>query len=251
MERRSIGETSFAVIDIETTGIDAGADAIVEIACVVVRGGVETRSFGSLVDPGRRIPPRASAIHHLTDADVRGQLPLSAVEPVLAAMCGDAVLVAHNAAFDLGFLPTLAGAPSLCTLRLARHLFPELDGHANQLLRYAFATRTRDVGPSHRAMADARVTASVLDVLLRRYVEITGTDDVDALVRFAASPVHVASLPFGEHKRKPLADVPAGYLRWVIGPKTSFDADVKAAVAAELNRRRVASPLPLASGASD
>ena len=60
------------VIDIETTGIDPAADAIIEIASVdLVRGGGVTNARSTYVAPGRQIPPVASAVHHLTDEDVR------------------------------------------------------------------------------------------------------------------------------------------------------------------------------------
>ena len=60
------------VIDIETTGIDPAADAIIEIASVdMVRGGGITNAMDTLVRPGKPIPPGASAIHHIIDEDLK------------------------------------------------------------------------------------------------------------------------------------------------------------------------------------
>jgi DNA polymerase-3 subunit epsilon len=192
MEGQQLSETTFAVVDIETTGIDRKRDAIVEVACVLVRGGVEVGCFSTLVDPRRPIPARTAAIHHITDADVRGAPTIGTVAPLLASLCADAVVVAHNAGFDLGFLPLLAPRPRLCTLRLARHVCPELHGHANQFLRYALDVRIAGEAAAHRALGDARVTAAILRVLLRRFREQTGRETTAALIELAASPIRRA-----------------------------------------------------------
>ena len=68
----SIGNSAFAVIDVETTGLDPSAHAVVEVACLVIRGNEEIESFATLVNPGRPIPSEVSAIHGIRDADVAG-----------------------------------------------------------------------------------------------------------------------------------------------------------------------------------
>jgi len=88
--------TQFAVVDCETTGVEDD-DAAVEIAVVRLDDGAE---FSSLVNPGRPIPPVASAVHHLTDADVVGAPHLANLEGELRQFIGDRTLVAHNAAFE-------------------------------------------------------------------------------------------------------------------------------------------------------
>jgi DNA polymerase III epsilon subunit-like protein len=237
MPESRLNDATFVVVDVETTGTDPDRDAVVEVACSVIRGGREVRSFTSLINPGIAIPPRASAVHHLRDEDVRSEPSLADVSPVVELLARGAVVVAHNAAFDRAFLPMLADAPWLCTLRLARHCFPELDGHANQLLRYALDVRTADATAPHRALDDVRVTAGVLQVLLRRYRELDRPDTVDALLAFAAAPIPVLVLPFGEHRGKPLAKVPTSYLQWVQGRGDRFDQDIQGTIAAELARR--------------
>jgi exodeoxyribonuclease X len=250
MPESRLSEVTFAVVDVETTGTDPNCDAVVEVACSVVRGGREVRSFTSLVDPGRPIPARASAVHHLRDEDVRGEPSLAEIAPVVALLARGAVVVAHNAVFDRAFLPMLADAPWLCTLRLARHCFPEFDGHANQLLRYALDVRPAGSALAHRALDDVRVTAGVLEALLRRYRDLPRPDNIEALLAFAVAPIPLFSLPFGEHRGKPLTKVPASYLRWVQGRGDRFDDDIQGAIATELARRTgtgPASPLAEAS----
>jgi DNA polymerase III epsilon subunit family exonuclease len=241
MRDHVVDDATFAVVDVETTGIDHQQDAIVEVACVVVRNGREVRSFSSLVDPLRPVPPTAAAVHHLTDEMLRGEPRLSALAPILTQLCEGTVIVAHNAAFDLGFLPMLATQPALCTLRLARHCFPELPGHANQVLRYALSAPVGLApGVPHRALADAHVTAAVLRILLARYRELGRSNRVDDLLAFAAAPSAFARLPFGQHRRKPLAEVPASYLRWIVERgNPPFDRDVRHTARTELARRGI------------
>jgi DNA polymerase III epsilon subunit family exonuclease len=247
MRETRLADAAFTILDVETTGTDPRRDAVVEVALTIVRDGREVRSFSSLVDPKRPIPARASSVHHLRDDDVAGEPTLAELAPILEQLCRGTVLVAHNAAFDLGFLPMFADAPALCTLRLARHCFPELDGHANQVLRYALDVRPpRGAGQlvAHRALDDVRVTAAVLEVLVRRYRELGHPDEVGALLDFATAPIPLLALPFGEHRGQPLAKVPTSYLRWVQGRGETFDADIQHAVAQELAQRRTVSSPP-------
>ena len=253
MRDQVVEDATFAVVDVETTGIDHQEDAVVEVACVVMRNGREVRSFSSLVDPLRAIPPTAAAVHHLTGEMLQGEPPLTALAPILTQLCEGAVVVAHNAAFDLNFLPMLAHRPALCTLRLARHCFPELPGHANQVLRYALSANVGLVpGVPHRALADAHVTAAVLQILLARYRELGRSNRVDDLVAFADAPITFARLPFGQHRRKPLAEVPATYLRWIVErANPPFDRDVRHTASSELARRvRIAAPSGFATAAA-
>jgi len=108
------------VIDIETTGIDPAADAIIEIASVdLVRGGGVANAKSTYVAPGRQIPPVASAVHHLTDEDVRDAPLLPEVLPMFA---GADVYVAHNCEFEQSFLmrhPAWPLTPWVCTYKCA------------------------------------------------------------------------------------------------------------------------------------
>jgi DNA polymerase III epsilon subunit family exonuclease len=156
----------YAVIDIETTGFSAISDRVVEAACVLVEDRAIVRTWTSLVNPGRPIPEYATRVHGITDADVRNAPPFERVQRELFALCHGATVVAHNASFDLSFLPLLAPLPSLCTLRLARLRFPHAPNHRNQTLREYLRVDEllHEYGPlpAHRALADALVTAGIL-----------------------------------------------------------------------------------------
>ena len=94
----------FIAFDLETTGLQPKMDAIVEIGAVRFRGAERAGSFCRLINPGRPIPPEASAVNGITDEMVAGQPGIHTVLTELADFCGDLPLVAHNAPFDFKFL---------------------------------------------------------------------------------------------------------------------------------------------------
>jgi DNA polymerase III epsilon subunit-like protein len=199
----------------------------------------DARAFSSLVNPGRPIPARATDVHGITDADVAAAPSMASIAPTLRRLCSGAIVVAHNAGFDRGFLPMLADRPGLCMLRLSRHLFPELRSHALQALRGELALpKPSDPGDPHRALSDVRVTATILEILLERYLAIGFSPDTDALLAYAESRVRFPRFPFGRYRHVPLPQVPAGYLYWMLrATDPPFDPDVRMTVAAEMKRR--------------
>ena len=219
------------IIDIETTGTDPEKDRIVEIASVdAKRDNAPPDEFRThLVDPGVPIPAIASAVHHLVDADVRGKPGL---DQVIDAHRGADLYVAHNAAFERGFLDPYLGHDTkwLCTYRAAVRLWPDLPSHSNQFLRYHFGyvqpySLPADKLVPHRALADCFVTACVLAEVLREANE--HEVPVSELVAWSAEPPLKSLITFGKlHKGKKYADVPADYLEW-IRDKSDMDADTK------------------------
>ena len=97
-------------LDIETTGLDAANDAIVEIASVDLGSdGSIISTAETLVQPGRPVSPAASAIHHLIDDDLKGA---PALEDVIQKFAGADAYVAHNCSFEKSFLDGILGRPS-------------------------------------------------------------------------------------------------------------------------------------------
>lgn len=225
-EETKVGDALFRVVDTETTGLDPETDALVEVGAVDVFwnervGGWCLEEIGStLVNPGRSIPPAASAVHHLTDADVaRAPDPVTALRAYLepVAEAADAVLVAHNAAFDA---PMVGLDPEtwLCTRRWAADVWPDAPSHSNQVLRYWLGLKVAEAQglAAHRALADAWVTA----YLLRRLLEASAvphTLTVAELLRGVWAPTVERTCRFGKHKGTPWAEVPTGYLEWMVG----------------------------------
>ncbi|BBY83237.1 DEDD exonuclease domain-containing protein [Mycolicibacterium pulveris] len=174
----SLRETTFVVVDLETTGGRAGGDghdAITEIGAVKVRGGVVLGELATLVDPGRSIPPQIVALTGITTAMVCDAPRIETVLPAFLEFSRGAVLVAHNAGFDIGFLRAAAERcditwpkpPVLCTVKLARRVLTREEAPSVRLSALArlFGASTT---PTHRALDDARATVDVLHGLIER-----------------------------------------------------------------------------------
>ena len=174
-------DTTFVVVDLETTGgrakaaSDGSFDAITEIGAVKVRGGEVIGEFATLVDPGRAVPPQIVELTGITTAMVRDAPSIATVLPMFLEFARGAVLVAHNAGFDIGFLRAAGQRcgiawpqpPVLCTVRLARRVLSREEAPSVRLSSLA-----RLVGaatqPTHRALDDARATVDVLHALIER-----------------------------------------------------------------------------------
>jgi DNA polymerase III epsilon subunit-like protein len=234
---------TFAVVDVETTGTDPAIDRVVEFACVLVRAGRRIDSFSSLVNPGRLIPAGATAVHHITDWDVRDAPSLEALRGRIATMCANTVVVAHNARFDLSFLPFLAWRPVLCSMRLAMRVLPDAPNYKNQGLRDYLGLDDDSLVEStpHRAFGDVQVTSGILAVCLERYIAKGGLDDVASLLQEISTPQLLPALPFGRHRGIAINRVPTDYLRWLNREPESAFVDARYTADCELRRRAAAS----------
>src|SRR5262249_61205443 len=100
-----IEDLALTFVDVETTGLDhTTGDRVCEIALLRIRGDQEIARFESLVYPQRLMTPGAMAVNGITDAMLVDAPPFAAVLPQVDTLLQDAVLVAHNARFDVGFL---------------------------------------------------------------------------------------------------------------------------------------------------
>ena len=151
----TLRETTFVVVDLETTGGRSSGDhhdEITEIGAVKVCGGEVLGEFATLVDPGRAIPPQIVALTGITSAMVYDAPKIDAVLPAFLEFARGAVLVAHNAGFDVGFLRAAAERnhlpwpkpPVLCTVTLARRVLTRAEGLEDRLAeRQALRQRRR------------------------------------------------------------------------------------------------------------
>ena len=212
------------IVDIETTGTDPETDAIVEIASVdMVSGGGITNAMATLVGPGRPIPPSASAVHHLIDEDVVEASPLT---EAITQFLGADWYVAHNAAFEQGFLSKHLGEPKawICTYKCALRLWPDAESHGNQFLRYNLGLASpfgipRDRINPHRAASDVIVTAAILEKMLA----MAKWSD---LVTWSNQPALHTRLHFGKHRGERYDAVDPSYLSWIV-EKSDLDEGVK------------------------
>ncbi|GAA3590764.1 exonuclease domain-containing protein [Kribbella ginsengisoli] len=179
-----LGSTPFAVLDVETTGFSPRLhDRVVELAVVrTAPDGTVEKSWTTLLNPDRDLGP--THIHGIRGADVFDAPRFADIAGDLADLLDDAVVVAHNARFDLGFVAaeyTRLGAvapswPTICTLAMSHRLGILGGGRLGDCV----AAEGISHDGAHTALGDASATASLLTAYLRRSVErgITSLDDL-------------------------------------------------------------------------
>ncbi len=222
-------------LDIETTGLDATKDAIVEIASVDLRrDGSITSTAETLVQPGMAVSPAASDIHHLIDADLKCA---PALADVVQRFVGADAYVAHNCSFEKSFLHGYIGqAVWVCTYKCALRVWPDLESYSSQALRYQLGLIDplgidRATLVPHRALSDAIVTAAIL-------VELLKHASWQQLVQWSEEPALLTILRFGKHRGQRFDAVPKDYLRWIAEAPNSLRDDVRSSARHWLSARK-------------
>ena len=181
-----LSETTFCVVDVETTGGSALDGAITEVGAVKLRGGECLGTLQTLVNPGMAIPPEITVLTGITEAMVLPAPRIDEVLPSFLEFLGDAVLVGHNVRYDIGFLNAALARAARARLSNA---FVDTCALARRLVRDevpncrlgTLAARLR-LGhlPNHRALDDALATGDLLHVLLERAgsLGVLGLDDL-------------------------------------------------------------------------
>ena len=173
---KKISDEEFVVFDIETLGLNSHTNEIIEIGAVKIKGGRVTDRYSQLINPGRPIPYHISEITSITDDQVADKPKIDQVIGEFVKFVGDAVLVAHNAPFDMGFIKRdvkkYLNIDYKCsvidTLQMARDLFPDLK-------RFGLGDLNKALGLSlekhHRAVDDSQATANMFIIFLDKYKE--------------------------------------------------------------------------------
>ena len=176
---RLLEEDTYVVFDVETTGLSAVYDTIIELAAVKIRGGEIIDKFEAFANPHHPLSATTIELTGITDDMVRDAPDVVDVVRDFKEWIGDDVLVAHNASFDMGFLNVAykrllktekAKNPVIDTLELARFLYPEFKNHRLNTLCKKFDI---ELTQHHRAVFDAEATGYLLLKMLKDAAEKT------------------------------------------------------------------------------
>jgi DNA polymerase-3 subunit epsilon len=167
MADKHLSDTTFVVVDVETTGLSPVEDRITEIAMMKVQDGILQDEFSTLINPLVTIPASITNLTGIDNLMVADAPTAREVAPTIANFLGDAVFVAHNAPFDWGFVTQTAmrergielSNRQLCTVKLSRRILPHLPSKA---LGPVTSALNITIPERHRASGDAYATALVL-----------------------------------------------------------------------------------------
>ena len=164
-------DTTYCVLDLETTGLSAKTEKITEIGIMKIVNGEVVDKFSEFVNPEKHIPERVQEITGITDDMVIDSPKIEELFPKVLEFIKGSVLVAHNATFDIGFLRNVAqnlgyefDFTYVDTLPLARKLYPELKKHKLGKIAEHLGI---EVLVAHRALDDVDTTVKVLREMMK------------------------------------------------------------------------------------
>lgn len=219
-------------LDTETTGLEL-SDRICAIGFID-----EDEVHYELINPMKKIPPSASAIHHITNEMIK-EAPIFAVsksvEKLIEFNVPESILVSHNAPFDLVMLQkegiTWQGGV-IDTLKCSKALMDDLEGYSLQFLRYElrlyrnekdyFGEYDIEITP-HHPLSDALHTKMIYKYLL-------DLADEEELVSLSQSRLLLKRLPFGKYAKKRIEEIAlkdANYLKWMLESLMDLDEDLR------------------------
>ncbi|MGO4994407.1 PolC-type DNA polymerase III [Jeotgalibaca porci] len=174
--RRELAEDTYVVFDVETTGLSAVYDKIIELAAVKMYKGNVIDTFEAFINPGVPLSQLIINLTGITDNMLKDAPSEAAVIPKFKEFCEDAILVAHNASFDMGFINKAyehvglpeAHNPVIDTLELSRFLHPQLKSHRLNTLAKRYNVSLEQ---HHRAVFDAETTGHLCWIFLKEAKE--------------------------------------------------------------------------------
>jgi DNA polymerase-3 subunit epsilon len=180
---------TFVVVDVETTGMSAIDDRITEIAMMKVQGGTLVDEFSTLVNPLLTIPAFITSMTGIDNVMVQNAPTAREVVPFVAEFLGDSIFVAHNAAFDWGFVTQTTRRergielrnPTLCTVKLSSRILPNLPSKSLGPVAEHLDIK---IPERHRASGDAYATALVLVKFLSYLQRKEGLKTTDDLLKY-------------------------------------------------------------------
>ena len=204
----------YVSLDIETTGLSAEQDQIIEIGAVRFKGDRTFGTFSELINPGRPIPYKIQQLTGITPADVADAPPIEAVLPALTRFVGDSPIIGHNIKFDLGFLnrhKVLKQNMGVDTFELSSILLPHASRYSLTALVKYLNIQLPPEGQAHRALDDAQAARQLFDALLdqARRLDSRVIEEVAATSRRTSWPL---SMVFQDLSRERRYQAPTGSL---------------------------------------
>lgn len=197
-------EADYCVFDFETTGVSSRSDKVIEIGIVKISKGKIVDTYSSFINPGRLVPPFITNLTGITTSDVQDAPYFEDIYNSIINFVGDSVLVAHNLSFDYSFLKHECSSANLempnnnavCTLKLAKKLYPHLPSKSLGSLIKAFKIRHRNV---HRGLGDATATAKLFLKMHSTLKDEHNIETISDLIRFQSMP---SGMPYKIIKKK-------------------------------------------------
>lgn len=225
-------------LDLETTGLEP-QDKICSIAILAITQENKTPLY-DLVNEGKKVSVKASSVNHITNEMLKSQPKLKESETykfLEQNNLEENTIIGHNIKFDLEMLRAVGfefKGSVIDTLRVTKHLIPECEIYALQILRYELKlykeeeAQKRAFGVSeklcaHNALCDAFVVKSLYDYLLEIQTR-------EKMVELTFQNVLMQKLPFGKHEGKYIEDVfmnDRGYLEWMLHNVLDLDEDLQ------------------------
>ena len=191
-------DTTYCVLDLETTGLSFRTEKITEVGIMKVKDGKVIDEFSCFVNPEKPIPQKVVEVTNITDDMVKDAETIDKVFPKILEFVGDSVLVAHNADFDIGFLKYNAkqlgyelNNTYMDTLKLAKSLFPDFKKYKLGIIAEKLGIV---VEVAHRALDDVDTTVKVLNVMLSMLKE-KGAKTIDDIETLETGKADYKSLP--------------------------------------------------------
>jgi len=215
--------------DTETTG-NTEKDYLCQIAYRT-----NDENFAGLYKPPIKIPPEASAVHHITNKMIadKSTFTESSDYESIKKLFEDKnnVVIAHNAQFDLAVIKKENILPKnfICTLRLARYLDPEgkIERYNLQYLRYLLEIEIE--ATAHDALGDVLVLEKLFERLKKKMMENENLDEekaIEKMIEVSSHPSLLKHINFGKYNGKEVAEIAridSGYLEWLLNQKLESD----------------------------
>lgn len=210
---KSVDNAEFTVVDVETTGLSARANRIIEIGMVKVRNYRIVERYETLINPGIYIPSFITQFTGITNDDVMDAPYFQDVIEDIRQFIGDNIISGHNLSFDSSFIKHEFIRNSeeplyneqVCTLKLARRMFPNLPSKSLSSVTKHLKLRNKS---AHRALSDAEVTARILIKLIKQLKKEKVVETIEDLLNYQKRSTASNSLKVKESLKEDVSSLP-------------------------------------------